>query len=211
MHILIPLSSIDFRQLSNSSSVPYVHTSDILSRSLSISVHHYDDPSNPAELSLREGQVGIQPNAAETQSLSAAEPSVFVSKSDSRPAPTPEASCETAPAQSSPILCKTESSQKSRSACESPKDSPQAEFSLPSGKKDVRSTHKPSHGLATWQDCGALELLKQVEVKEKAVIDGLVCLRDIERSLRQHGAQIPSSKKWLDRIGKLVTLTNDNL
>jgi hypothetical protein len=166
-------------------------------------------PSLPAEPSLREGQADIHSNPPESPSLAAAELPVFVSKTESSSTPLPEASNNTAPAESSPILLNNESSPDPRSTCDSPKNSAQAELSPPSSKKDARSTHKPSHGLATWQVCGALELLKQVEVKDKAVIDGLVCLRDIERSLRQHGAQIPSSKKWLDRIGKFVSQTNE--
>jgi hypothetical protein len=113
--------------------------------------------------------------------------------------PLPEASNNTAPAESSPIPLNHESSPDPRSACDPPKNSAQTELSPPSSKKDARSTHKPSHDLATWQDCGALELLKQVEVKEKAVVNGLVCVQDIERSLRQEGGQIDVKLRGLQR------------
>ena len=63
-------------------------------------------------------------------------------------------------------------------------------------------TPEPPDTDPVWRNCAHLNHSQQIEIKEQAVRDALVCLRDIERTLKQHSSQVTSTQKWLQRIGK---------
>ncbi|TVY41981.1 Nuclear GTPase SLIP-GC [Lachnellula occidentalis] len=59
-----------------------------------------------------------------------------------------------------------------------------------------------------WRHCTHLSHAAQIEIKEQAVKDAAVCLRDITQTLKLHYAQVTSSQKWLQRI---ETIRKDKL
>ncbi|TGO76446.1 hypothetical protein BELL_0155g00120 [Botrytis elliptica] len=60
----------------------------------------------------------------------------------------------------------------------------------------------PNHVIPTWQRCGNLDRLTQVDIKEEAVKNGLTTLRELEAAL-QHHPEVWSSTKWLERIAAI--------
>ena len=52
-----------------------------------------------------------------------------------------------------------------------------------------------------WRDCHHLDLLQQVEVKEKAVKEALTYIDEMSSVLEIYSSEVSSVTKWLTRIG----------
>lgn len=103
--------------------------------------------------------------------------------------------------QDSPLFISDDEAHVKRSPSPFVTNSPERELS-PSPAPSY-SGKASNHAIPTWQRCGNLDLLKQIEIKEKAAGNGLVALRQMEAALQHHAGEVWSSSKWLERIGKL--------
>lgn len=68
-------------------------------------------------------------------------------------------------------------------------------------KKPARVAHDLSPSIPSWRDCEKFDLLTQVETKEKAVNDATTHLAKVDQSLQRHLPEVPSARKWIDKIG----------
>src|SRR3954468_803627 len=66
---------------------------------------------------------------------------------------------------------------------------------------DIPSSNSNEGFIPMWRKCDGLDLLEQVEVKEKAVGNAMISLDELESALRNHTEKLWSSTKWLERIG----------
>ncbi|EKD14365.1 uncharacterized protein L3040_008278 [Drepanopeziza brunnea f. sp. 'multigermtubi'] len=62
----------------------------------------------------------------------------------------------------------------------------------------------PSKPVYTWQQSAEFGLQIQVETREKAVKAGLSFLGDLNTALGLHTADVPSAKKWIERIKQIT-------
>ncbi|ESZ96348.1 hypothetical protein SBOR_3280 [Sclerotinia borealis F-4128] len=105
------------------------------------------------------------------------------------------------PPRDSPLCVSDDKDQVPRSPSPCVADSPKRSLS-PSPAPSC-SDETSSHTIPTWQRCGHLDLLKQIEIKEEAVRNGIIGLKDIEAALRHHAGEVWSSSKWLERIATI--------
>ncbi|KAM3065028.1 hypothetical protein ACMFMF_011498 [Clarireedia jacksonii] len=65
---------------------------------------------------------------------------------------------------------------------------------------DTPSSNSNKDFIPMWRKCDGLDLLEQVEIKEKAVRNAMASLDELESTLRDHSEKVWSSTKWLERI-----------
>lgn len=70
----------------------------------------------------------------------------------------------------------------------------------PAKTSDITPKSQPNY---TWKQPSGLDQLAQVHIREKAAMLGLVFLRELEFTLKNHSA-VPSAAKWVDRISEFL-------
>jgi hypothetical protein len=90
--------------------------------------------------------------------------------------------------------------------------SPQVNYSLfVDEKKAAKVAVDPSSSPPSWRTCEKFDPLTQVETKEKAVKDAVTHLADIGRNLERHSSEVPSARKWIDKISMYPPLIYEML
>ncbi|PQE05083.1 tat pathway signal sequence protein [Rutstroemia sp. NJR-2017a BVV2] len=75
--------------------------------------------------------------------------------------------------------------------------------SMSSIPADIPSSNSNELFIPMWRKCDGLDLLEQVEIKEKAVANAMVSLNELESALRNHTEKVWSSTKWFERIATI--------